>query len=42
MGCMLTHQGIHVIEGCSSSNYVQNIVKKTGKIIERLKTLIEL
>jgi hypothetical protein len=35
-------QGIHAIEGCGSSICVQNIVKKTGKIIERLKKLIGL
>jgi len=42
MGCVHMHQGIHVIEGCGSSSCVWDTMKKRGKIIERLKKLIEL
>jgi hypothetical protein len=32
MGCVHTHQGRHVIEGCENLSHIQNIVENLGKI----------
>jgi len=42
MGCVHTHQGMHVIEGWGSPSHIQNVCKKMGKIIKRLTRLVEL
>jgi hypothetical protein len=39
MGCVHTHGRILAIEGWISPSRIQNVVKKTGKIIERLKKI---
>jgi hypothetical protein len=31
MGCVHTHWGILIIEGCGSPNHVQNVVEKIGE-----------
>jgi len=42
MGYVHTHKEIPAIDGCDGPNRVQNVMKKSKNIIEKLRILIEL